>query len=336
MSVRASLIKLVAFAIFSGSVLTIMWNTLSNSTSGDTTRVVAVFTDASGLKSGDSVRIAGVRVGRVDDVELVDNLAQVTLSVEDANPVRSNTRLLIRYENLLGRRYVSLRPGPGEQGEPLSEGSVIPVEMTDPAFDITVLVNGFQPLFDLLGEEDINKLSDTIIKVLQGEGATLEDLLVQAGRVTTSIADHDQAIGDVITNLSAVLGQLERNDQHFVGLVDQLSTLVHGLNQQKGAITRTITTVDALTVNVDDLVDRARPVIREVTVKAREVVTIYARERELLDQLLRALPDFFVRPTRVAQHGSWVNIFPCEIRTNPLLPFDLLGVAGHQHSEVCR
>lgn len=335
MKLRITLIKLTIFAVFSSFVLVVMWNTLSNSTSGATSSVSAIFADASGLRSGDSVRIAGVRVGRVDSVQLEGYRAKVIMTVEKAYPVLTNTRFLIRYENLLGRRFVSLRPGTGK-GSQVADGTVIPMSRTEPAFDITVLMNGFQPLFDLLSKDDINKLSDTIIKVLQGEGSSVEDLLVQAGRVTSNIADHDQAIGEVITNLAAVLDQLARNDGQFVDLVHQLTALVHGLGKHKDAIGKTIETVDSLTVAVDGLVDQARPEIRGTAVRIKKVLGIYARQRGLLDQLLEALPDFIVRPARVSQHGSWVTLYPCEIKTTPLLPVDLFGVAGHQHSEVCR
>jgi phospholipid/cholesterol/gamma-HCH transport system substrate-binding protein len=335
MKLRKAFVKLTVFVVFSVFVLVVMWNTLSNSTSGATSQVSAIFTDASGLRDGDSVRIAGVRVGRVDDVELDNNLAKVTMTIEKSHPVQTDTRLLIRYENLLGRRYVSLRPGP-RKGSPLADGAVVPIARTEPAFDITELMNGFQPLFDLLSKDDINKLSDAIIKVLQGEGASVEDLLAEAGRVTSNIADHDQAIGEVITNLAAVLDQLSRNDDRFVDLVHQLTDLVHGLGKHKDAIGNTIERVDSLTVAVDGLVGQARPEIRGTVIRWNAVLGSYARVRDVLDQMLMVLPDFMVRPARVFQHGSWLTLYPCAIRTTPLLPVDLFDVAGNKHSDVCR
>lgn len=335
MKVKWAAIKLGVFTSASVLVLVVMWNTLGNSLSGPTTTVTAMFTDASGLRSGDSVRIAGVQVGRVESVELDGTRARVTMRLEEDYELLSNTRLLIRYENLLGRRFVSVREGKGE-GEPIHDDDVIPVSRTEPAFDITMLMNGFQPLFDLLSDDDINQLSDTIIKVLQGEGATVEDLLTQAGRVTSNIADHDQAIGKVITNLSAVLGHLERHDSQFADLVGQLSSLVTGLNRNQSAITGAIDSVDSLTTAVDSLVRDTRPAVRATMGKAHGVLAMYARERDLLDDLLADLPEFFASPARVTQHGSWITLYPCEVLTQPLLPVDVFGVAGHQHSEVCR
>lgn len=335
MKTRSAAAKLTVFALTSLLVLVVMWNTLGNSLSGPTTKVTALFTNASGLQSGDSVRIAGVKVGRVESVELDGNHAKVILQVEEGHPVLTDTRLLIRYENLLGRRFISLRAGHGD-GTPLSEGDVVPVSRTEPAFDITVLMNGFQPIFDLLSKDDINKLSDTIIKVLQGEGATVEDLLAHAGRVTGNIADHDVVIGEVITNLSAVLGQLESNDDQFAGLIGDLSSLVNGLNKNHSAITGAIESVDSLTAAVDAMVRDTRPSVRATLTKANGVFAMYARERALLDDLLKALPEFFASPARVAQHGSWITLYPCEIKTQPFLPVDVFGAVGHKHSEVCR
>lgn len=335
MNVKVALAKLVVFTLFSVVVLVTMWNTLSNSTSGDTTEVTAMFSDASGLRTGDSVRIAGVKVGRVESVELNGVNARVTMAIDDEHPVMSDTRFLIRYENLLGRRYVSLRPGDGGDDRVVQDG-VVPLSRTEPAFDISVLVNGFQPVFDLLSKDDINELAETLVKVLQGEGATVEDLLVHASRVTTNVAAHDEAIGEVITNLSAVLEHLEANDGEFADLVGQVSRMIAGLTKNSDVITTTIADVDAMTTAVNDLLTEFRPQIRTAVIKGRKVLQIYAREGELLDDLLRTLPDFLRRPTRASQHGAWLTLYPCEIKTTPLLPVDVFGTLGHQHSEVCR
>ena len=88
---------------------------------------------------------------------------------------------------------------------------------TTPALDLTVLFNGFKPLFQALSPADINKLSYEIVQVFQGEGGTLESLLAHTASVTSTLADRDQVIGDLIDNLNEVLDHLGDRDEQLSG-----------------------------------------------------------------------------------------------------------------------
>ncbi len=109
---------------------------------------------------GDDVRIAGVVVGTVNSIEVVDRrVAQVDFSVDSGQRLPATTNATIKYRNLIGQRYVALDQGAGPTGELLPEDGQIPLERTRPALNLTVLFNGFQPLFQGLDPEQINKLS---------------------------------------------------------------------------------------------------------------------------------------------------------------------------------
>src|SRR4051794_39476699 len=140
----------------------------------------AIFTDATFLTGGNDVRLAGVRVGTVKSITLAEDgtHAEVTFKVEKAVPVTSSTRAEIRYRNLIGQRYLALVDAAGT-ADRLAPGSTIPVERTSPALNLTTLFNGFRPLLQGLTPDDVNKLSYEIIRVLQGEGGTIDALLSQ-------------------------------------------------------------------------------------------------------------------------------------------------------------
>src|SRR5690606_39120501 len=86
----------------------------------------AVFSDATGVVKGDDVRIAGVKVGSVKDVEVVDgNRALVEFDVAEKSTVTQSSTATIRYRNLVGQRYISISQGVGDLDR-LPEGSTIP------------------------------------------------------------------------------------------------------------------------------------------------------------------------------------------------------------------
>jgi len=334
----AMLVKLIVFAICSLFVLNIMWNTLNNATDGDTLTYTAHFADASGLHEGDSVRVAGVVVGTVEEVALGDeNDAVVRFRVQDDHQLSTNTQVLIRYENLIGQRYLALRPGEGK-GEPLPDESDVPMGHTEGALDLSVLMNGFDPLFDILSPKDVNRLADTLVKVFQGEGATLTDLLDQIGAVSGDLAQHDDVIGRVITNLGEVVTHLASKDEEFGDLVGQTRALMVGLAKDRHVIGDSLEGMGTLATAMSDLLVRIRPGLRADREKAARVFGIYARDRKLVGDVIAATSDFFERAGGLAHYGSWFNTYVCEVRLAPVVNLTPLTqlLLGNQHSEVCR
>ena len=78
----------------------------------------ATFTDASRLKAGQDVRIAGVPVGSVNEIKLnPDNTVDVTFDVNKRYQLYTSTRAVVRYENLVGDRYLEITSGPGRAAQ---------------------------------------------------------------------------------------------------------------------------------------------------------------------------------------------------------------------------
>lgn len=335
----ATTVKLAVFALASLFVLGIMWNTLLNVSPGKQLTFYAQFADASGLRLGDSVRVAGVGVGKVTKIELAkDYQARVKFTVNENTPVQANTAVLIRYENLIGQRYLALREGPGSSAR-LEEGATVPPTRTESALDLSVLMNGFDPLFDMLSPEDLNQVATTIVQVLQGEGASFNELLHEVGTISGDLAEHDELIGRLVTNLARVVTNLAENDDQFSDLVVETRDFVKALAQDREAIGASIEGMSELTGAVTTLLTDIRPALKRDLVKANRVLGIYARDREIVSDVFVAMEDFASRTGRLVERGSWGDLYPCRLQTNlavgadPVLETLLLGTT---QSEACR
>ena len=197
-------IKFAAFVAASLVLLLLLVNTMLNGLGEDSRGFDAEFVDVSGLRVGDDVKVAGVRVGRVAEIDVTDEGALVGFELSDDQPILSTTRVVMRYQNLLGQRYLALVQDDDRGGE-LEAGTSIPTSMTDPGFDLTALLNGFRPLFEVLQPEDVNRLATSMVQVLQGEGGTVEQLLQQTTELTGFLTERDELYGAVLTNLTPVL-----------------------------------------------------------------------------------------------------------------------------------
>jgi len=155
----------------------------------------AVFTNVSGLRGGNFVRIAGVEVGKVEDLTLHrDGTVTVDFAIDKGLQLTEGTRAAVRYENLIGDRYLSLEEGPGSVRK-LQPGRTIPLAQTSPALDVDALIGGFRPLFRALDPDQVNALSGELLKVFQGQGGTISSVLAQTSALTTTLAGRDQLIG---------------------------------------------------------------------------------------------------------------------------------------------
>jgi phospholipid/cholesterol/gamma-HCH transport system substrate-binding protein len=336
-SVRGPLLKLTVVALVSVLAIALIYSTLRNTVRGDTTDYVAEFADVTGLREGDDVRMAGVKVGRIESMALNGTRADVSFSVQSDQTVFENTRALIRYQNLVGQRYLALMPGEGAT-RPLSAGATIPPQRTEPSLDLTALLNGFEPLFAMLQPDDLNRLSTTIIQALQGEGPALNSLLEQSAQLSTRFADRDQVLGNVLTGLTNVLGHLASKGPEFDELLAQAQRLVSGINGHSDQIFGSLQKIDTASQSVSGLLGDIRPALRTDLARFNQVAGLFLHEGPAVEGTVRALPGFLGGLARVSQYGSWLNLYACSLDVNlPPLPIGVLPqLTGGKQSEVCQ
>src|SRR5262245_23749823 len=309
--------------------------TIGNLTFGGHNTYKAVFSDASGLNKGDDIRVAGVKVGTVKEIEISDRTrALVTFSVDDSAAVTGATHATIKYRNLVGQRYIALTQ---EVGSPtkLDDGATIPISRTQPALDLTVLFNGFKPLFQALSPSDINQLSYEIVQVFQGEGGTLEGLLQHTASVTSTLADRDQVISDLVDNLSEVLDHVADRDQQLNELITTFRQFVGGLNQDRDAILGSLDQISQLSVQTASLVKGVRsPLVSDIS-NLRQLTANIQRNRGELDRALQVLPIKLQKVGRTAIYGSWFNFYLCQFQGKVKLPGVTVPVQYNTGSPRC-
>jgi phospholipid/cholesterol/gamma-HCH transport system substrate-binding protein len=317
------LAKLVAFMLVTTLATGLLVVVIGNLSFAAKSNFKAEFVDATGVVAGDDVRIAGVKVGTVDKVQIVDrNRALVSFSVDESTPVTDATRATIRYRNLVGQRYISLNEGAGAARD-LGEGDTIPVSRTAPALDLTVLFNGFKPLFEALSPADINQLSFEIVQVFQGEGGTLESLLANTASLTNTLADRDAVISSLIDNLNVVLDNLGDRDEELSELIVTFRTFVAGLNEDKDALLNSLDQISELSVQTASLVKGIRSPFVEDIKQLRRLTANINKNKAELDRALQVLPIKLTKVGRTAIYGSFFNFYLCNFQGRILFPGDI-------------
>lgn len=335
---RTTVIKLVVFAAVMVLILVGLIVVFSEYRSGDYERYNAAFSDVSGLESGDKVRIAGVEVGRVRGVDLSDgNTAAVSFTVASNQVVQTSTEAVVRYENLTGDRYLELKRGKGDQG-PLDSGGTLPISQTTPALDLDALLGGFRPLFKALDPAQVNQLSESIVKVFQGEAGTVQHLLASTSSLTGALADRDELIGDVITNLNGVLTTVEQNHDNVDSIVVNLQQLISGLAENSEPIGESVSRLNDASANMTTLLSDVRPALREDVAQVDRVSTLINDDDEFVENVIQRLPSDFEKMGRLGVYGSFFQFYLCGVvvrMTNPVTGNDLFLPQYEQTTGRC-
>ncbi|MFD9790972.1 MCE family protein [Streptomyces sp. NPDC059070] len=308
------ILKSAVFVLVTVVATTALALGISGTDSGAKDSYRAWFTDATGVVAGDSVRIAGVKVGRVESVGIVQRrYAEVRFSVEKGRVLPASSTAAVKYLNMVGQRYIALERGTGPVGQPpLRPGATIALRRTTPALDLTQLFNGFQPLFQALSPADTNKLAASVVQVLQGEGPTVDSLVTTIGSVTSTLAAKDAVIGSVIGNLTTVLNTVNTREARVTGLIDTLDELVAGLSGDREPIGDAVSALAALTTSTAGLLDESRAPLRSGVDQLGRVSATLADNGTLLERFLQRTPAKMRAVTRLASYGSWLNLYLCE------------------------
>ncbi|QZT64740.1 MCE family protein [Mycolicibacterium austroafricanum] len=296
--------------------------------SGSTHRYSAVFTDSSSLESGDSVRVAGIRIGTVRSVDLqTDNTVVVDFDADDNVRLTESTKVAVRYLNLVGDRYLELLDAPGST-RIQQPGSRIGAERTEPALNLDLLLGGLKPVIQGLNPDDVNALTSSLIQILQGQGGNLESLFARTASFTNALADNGQTVERLIETLNETIGTVAADGEKFSGAVDQLEQLATGLAQDRDPIGDAITALDSGTASLAGLLTEARPPLAGTVDQLNRLAPLLSNETDLarLDLALQKTPQNYRKLVRLGSYGSWLNLYICGVS---IRVSDLQGRTAH-------
>ncbi|BBZ69878.1 virulence factor Mce family protein [Mycobacterium paraseoulense] len=277
----------------------------------------AEFKNATGLKNGQFVRAAGVEVGKVKAVRLIEGgqRVRVDFDVDRSIPLYQSTTAQIRYLNLFADRYLELKRGDGEGSDRvLPPGGWIPLSRTSPALDLDALIGGFKPLFRALDPEKVNTIASAIITVFQGQGGTINDILDQTAQLTAHIAERDQAIGEVIKNLNTVLDTTVRHRKEFDQTVDNFERLITGLQNHADPLAAGTANISNAAGTVADLLADNRALIHKAINYLQALQQPLVDQRDQLGDLIHKTPTALNLIGRsIGLYGDWVNFYVCDL-----------------------
>lgn len=200
----ATIVRLVIAAIVSALLFVLVLSAMRSPVEGPTRSYTAEFSDVSGLGVNGDIRTRGVRIGKVESIDLRERdgktIAEVRFTMAEPYELTDETILAVKYQNLTGVRYLDADFG-GKTGALVEH---LPLDRTRPSFDITSLFNGLQPVLATMSTEDVNRFTENAIALLQGDGGGLKPMLDDAQKLADLATDREQVISTLADNLARI------------------------------------------------------------------------------------------------------------------------------------
>ena len=271
---------------------------------GDT--YYAAFTEAGGLKANDEVRIAGVRVGKVEKVELAGDHVRATFRVDGGAEFGDETQAAIKVKTMLGAMYLALQPAGGGQ---LEEGAEIPVERTTSPYNV---IDAFSGLAETSGKIDTDQLAESLTTLADLTRNTPEEFkaaLDGVSRLSTNIAARDGQINSLLKNLERVSTVLNDRDQDIVGLMKDSEVLFRALVQRREAVHNLLVSTSTLSKELTALVQQSRADLKPALTHLDSVVQVLNKNEDNLDNSLRLMAPFYRVFANTLGNGPWFDTY---------------------------
>ncbi|GAB3789570.1 MCE family protein [Nocardioides ungokensis] len=271
---------------------------------GDT--YYAAFSEAGGLKANDEVRIAGVRVGKVESVELDGDHVKVAFRVDTSSQFGDQTQAAIKVKTLLGAMYLSLEPAGSGQ---LSAGSEIPVERTSSPFDVVDAFSGLAKTSEQINTDQLAKSLTTLADLTRNTPEEFRSALDGVSRLSSNIASRDDQINTLLKNLSRVSTVLDARDQDIVGLMKDSDVLFRALVQRREAVHNLLVSTSTLSKELTALVKQSRADLKPALTHLDSVVAVLNKNEDNLDNSLRLMAPFYRVFANTLGNGPWFDTY---------------------------
>ena len=274
----------------------------------------ADFTDSSGIKPNDEVRIAGVRVGKVTDVALADGHVEVTFRVDTGAKFGTQTNAEIKVKTLLGAMFLALEPkGPGQ----LSKGATIPTSRTRSAYDV---VQAFSGLAERAQDIDLPQLTtslNTLADATKDTPAGFQSTLKGLSALSANVAARDAQLNTLLGNLKKVSGVLADRDQDIVTLMKDSDVLLRAVVARREAVHQLLVSTSKLSTELTALVVQSRADLKPALSNLQSVVDVLRKNQNNLDNSLRLMAPFYRVFTNVLGTGPWFDTWISNLPPGP-------------------
>jgi phospholipid/cholesterol/gamma-HCH transport system substrate-binding protein len=272
----------------------------------------AAFSEAAGLKPGEEVRIAGVKVGKVESVDLEGDHVKVKFT--SGAPFGTDTRVQIKIKTLLGSHYLALEPKGTARQSPHRE---IPVSRTTAPYDVVPALQDASAQLAKIDTKQLAKSFDTLSQTMQGSSANVRGTLAGLQKVSRAVASRDDELSQLLQHTNNVTKLLADRSGDLAALVNDGGLLLQEINARRQVISQLMTGTVTLSQQITGMIQENQATLNPALKNLHQVVNILNRNQQNLDTALQVMAPFVTQTADVTGSGRWIDNY---IQNLVLLP----------------
>ncbi|WP_019818427.1 MCE family protein [Saccharomonospora saliphila] len=289
---------------------------------GGGTTYTAEFSEAAGLKSDDEVRVAGVKVGEVTEIELDGPTVLVSFRVSDTW-LGDDTSAAIKIKTLLGQKYLALDP---VGDAPLDPGTTIPVDRTIAPYDVMEAFRDLSGTVDAIDTDQLAESFDVLSETFADTPDDVRGALNGLSRLSDTVASRDEQLAELFANTRQVSRTLADRDAELARLMEDGNVLLTELRKREQAISAMLDGSRQLATQLRGLVDDNTEQLDRVLRKLDQLTGMLQRNQESLSEGIEQFAPFVRVFTNTIGNGRWFDNYICGL---------LLPSVGPLNEEGC-
>jgi phospholipid/cholesterol/gamma-HCH transport system substrate-binding protein len=282
----------------------------------------AAFTEASGLKPNEEVRIAGVKVGKVKSVGLEGDHVRVAFTTGSHVRFGTRSQVRIKISTLLGAHYLEIQPEGDRRQSPHSE---IPTSRTAPSYEV---VPALQDLSGQLQKVDVPQLAkalDTLDQTLRYSPDNVRRTLSGLRKISQAVSSRDDELTSLLGHTRSITALLADRSGDLAQLVSSGGLLLQELGDRRQVISSLLSGTVSLSNQITGTIEENRATLNPAMRELHRVVDILLRNQNNIDQAVKALGPFVTTSADATAQGRWFdgylqNLIPLPFSIGPARP----------------
>ncbi|WP_188113343.1 MCE family protein [Nocardioides humilatus] len=236
--------------------------------------------EAGGLRSGDDVRVAGIKVGKVNDVELMDDHVEVSFGLEDID-LGDETRAIVKSDNALGSKFLALEPkGDGDE-------SHIPLERTDAGFAVNEELGELTTSTAEIDEDRLAESFASVSAVLEQTPEEFRGALKGVGKLSNTLSSRDDELARLLQKASNISGLLADRNKDITQIMSDGSLLFDELTQRREILGDLLRNVQRATAQLVGLARDNKLSLKPALTELKQSAELLADYRDTLAVALK-------------------------------------------------
>jgi phospholipid/cholesterol/gamma-HCH transport system substrate-binding protein len=271
----------------------------------------AYFSDAIGLTNDNQVRVAGIKVGQVNSIELVGDRVLVTMDIDNNIKIPRDATASIKLATLLGTKFVNIDgAGPGPY---LADGDTIPLEQTTVPYQIFQAANEGTGVLEGLNGPRLNKLLVQLTKLVRTSRGELGHALAGLNRLGAGLNERAPELRELLSGADDLTKLLADEGDNINALIDSSNTVLATLAQKREEIQSLLASTELMAGELADLVKTHRAQLDGILDNLHNALVVLDRNVKHLDVALKyagASSRYFAK---IFTQGRWGDIFSCAL-----------------------